>query len=257
MKWLHLFNANFRKEYIEMKRYLPNTIALVVTFYIIFLAAFFGIMFIGDPASFDTNVQYSIVSVVFWSLTMMTMNFIGYSVITEATRGTLEQLYMSPMGVWKIMLTRIVSQLGLQSVIMILLLFGAMLTSGQWLSLNPMTTIPIIIVTMISMVGVSFMIAGLAIIVKQIQAFLQIFQFVLMGLVFVPITVAPFLAFAPFVKGVNMVRTVMLENLTLTDLSLSDYGVLILNSLVYLILGLVVFDRCEKIAMKKGLLGQY
>ncbi|WP_339319610.1 ABC transporter permease [Paenibacillus sp. FSL R10-2734] len=257
MKWLHLFNANFRKEYIEMKRYLPNTIALVVTFYIIFLGAFFGIMFIGDPASFDTNVQYSIVSVVFWSLTMMTMNFIGYSVITEATRGTLEQLYMSPMGVWKIMLTRIVSQLGLQSVIMILLLFGAMLTSGQWLSLNPMTTIPIIIVTMISMVGVSFMIAGLAIIVKQIQAFLQIFQFVLMGLVFVPITVAPFLAFAPFVKGVNMVRTVMLENLTLTELPLSDYGVLILNSLIYLILGLFVFDRCEKIAMKKGLLGQY
>ncbi|WP_313638536.1 ABC transporter permease [Paenibacillus sp.] len=257
MKWLNLFNANFRKEYIEMKRYLPNTIALVVTFYIIFLGAFFGIMFIGDPASFETNVQYSIVSVVFWSLTMMTMNFIGYSVITEATRGTLEQLYMSPMGVWKIMLTRIVSQLGLQSVIMILLLFGAMLTSGQWLSLNPMTTIPIIIVTMISMVGVSFMIAGLAIIVKQIQAFLQIFQFVLMGLVFVPITVAPFLAFAPFVKGVNMVRTVMLENLTLTELPLSDYGVLILNSLVYLILGLVVFDRCEKIAMKKGLLGQY
>jgi ABC-2 type transport system permease protein len=257
VKWLHLFNANFRKEYIEMKRYLPNTIALVATFYIIFLGAFFGIMFIGDPASFDTNVQYSIVSVVFWSLTMMTMNFIGYSVITEATRGTLEQLYMSPMGVWKIMLTRIISQLGLQSVIMILLLFGAMLTSGQWLSLNPMTTIPIIVVTMISMVGVSFMIAGLAIIVKQIQAFLQIFQFVLMGLVFVPITVAPFLAFAPFVKGVNMVRTVMLENLTLTELPLSDYGILILNSLVYLILGLVVFDRCEKIAMKKGLLGQY
>ncbi|MDH6369894.1 ABC transporter [Paenibacillus sp. VTT E-133280] len=257
MKWLHLFNANFRKEYIEMKRYLPNTIALVATFYIIFLAAFFGIMFIGDPASFDTNVQYSIVSVVFWSLTMMTMNFIGYSVITEATRGTLEQLYMSPLGVWKIMLTRIISQLGLQSVIMILLLFGAMLTSGQWLSLNPMTTIPIIIVTMISMVGVSFMIAGLAVIVKQIQAFLQIFQFVLMGLVFVPISVAPFLAFAPFVKGVNMVRTVMIENLTLTELPLSDYGVLLLNSLVYLILGLFVFDRCEKIAMKKGLLGQY
>ncbi|MNO53363.1 ABC-2 family transporter protein [compost metagenome] len=257
MKWLHLFNANFRKEYIEMKRYLPNTIALVATFYIIFLAAFFGIMFIGDPSSFDTNVQYSIVSVVFWSLTMMTMNFIGYSVITEATRGTLEQLYMSPLGVWKIMLTRIISQLGLQSVIMILLLFGAMLTSGQWLSLNPMTTIPIIIVTMISMVGVSFMIAGLAVIVKQIQAFLQIFQFVLMGLVFVPITVAPFLAFAPFVKGVNMVRTVMIENLTLTELPLSDYGVLLLNSLVYLILGLFVFDRCEKIAMKKGLLGQY
>lgn len=153
MKWLHLLSANFRKEYIELKRYLPNTIALVFTFYIIFLAAFFGIMFIGDPASFDANVQYSIVSVAFWSLTMMTMNFIGYSIITEATRGTLEQIYMSPMGVWKIMLTRIIGQFGLQSVVMVILLFAAMLTSGQWLSLNPMTTIPIIIITMISMVG--------------------------------------------------------------------------------------------------------
>ncbi|WP_019637762.1 ABC transporter permease [Paenibacillus fonticola] len=257
MKWLHLLNANFRKEYIELKRYLPNTIALVFTFYIIFLAAFFGIMFIGDPVSFDTNVQYSIVSVAFWSLTMMTMNFLGYSVVTEATRGTLEQIYMSPMGVWKIMLTRIIGQFGIQSVVMVILLFAAMLTSGQWLSLNPLTTIPIIVITMISMAGVSFMIAGLAVIVKQIQAFLQIFQFVLMGLIFVPLTAAPFLAFAPFVKGVNMVRTVMIEDLTLTQLPLADYAVLILNSLVYLFAGLFVFHLCEKIAMKKGLLGQY
>ena len=257
MKWLNLLKANCRKEYIEMKRYLPNTLALLFTFYIIFLAAFFGIMFIGDPASFDANVQYSIVSVVFWSLTMMTMNFIGFTILTEAMRGTLEQLYMSPLGVWKIMLTRIIGQFALQSVLMVILLFGAMLTSGQWLNLNPMTTIPIILVTMISMVGISFMIAGLAIIVKQIQAFLQIFQFVLMGLVFVPLAVAPLLAFAPFVKGVNMVRIVMIENLTLAQLPWSDYGILILNSLVYLILGLLVFHRCEKIAMKKGLLGQY
>ncbi|GAA0136177.1 hypothetical protein YSY43_30180 [Paenibacillus sp. YSY-4.3] len=257
MKWLHLLSANFRKEYIELKRYLPNTIALIFTFYIIFLAAFFGIMFIGDPASFEANVQYSIVSVAFWSLTMMTMNFIGYSIITEATRGTLEQIYMSPMGVWKIMLTRIIGQFGLQSVVMVILLFAAMLTSGQWLSLNPMTTIPIIIITMISMVGVSFMIAGLAVIVKQIQAFLQIFQFVLMGLVFVPLTAAPFLAFAPFVKGVNMVRTVMMEDLTLTQLPLADYAVLTLNSVIYLFAGLFVFHLCEKVAMKKGLLGQY
>ena len=257
MQWLNLLNANFRKEYIEMKRYLPNTLALLLTFYIIFLAAFFGIMFVGDPASFEANVQYSIVSVAFWSLTLMTMNFIGFSVVTEAMRGTLEQLYMSPMGVWKIMLTRIVGQFSLQLVMMVILLFAAMLTSGQWLSLNPMTTIPILILTMISIVGVSFMIAGLAIIVKQIQAFLQIFQFVLMALVFIPLSVAPFLAFAPFVKGVDMVRIVMMENLTLSAIPLADFGFLLINSMIYLILGLIVFHRCEKLAMKKGLLGQY
>ncbi|MDX5475812.1 MAG: ABC transporter permease, partial [Bacillaceae bacterium] len=199
MQWLNLLSTNFRKEYIELKRYLPNTIALLLTFYILFLATFFGIMFIGDPASFEANVQYSIISVVFWGLTLMTLNFIGFTVITEAMRGTLEQLYMSPMGVWKIMLSRVIGQLFLQSTMMTFLLFVAMLTSGQWLNLNPMTTIPIILITMVSMIGVSFMIAGLAIIFKQIQAFLQIFQFVLMALVFIPITVAPYLVFAPFV----------------------------------------------------------
>ncbi|WP_416150442.1 ABC transporter permease [Salipaludibacillus sp. HK11] len=257
MSWFNLFKANIRKEYIEMIRYFPNTAALLLTFYIIFLATFFGIMFIGDPASFDANVQYSIVSVGFWSLTMMTMNFIGFTIVSEAMRGTLEQLYMSPMGVWKIMLTRIIGQFVLQFIVMIILLFAAMLTSGQWMNLNPMTSVPIIIVTMVSMIGISFMIAGLAIIVKQIEAFLQIFQFVLMALVFVPLSVAPFLALAPFVKGVNMVRTVMMENVTLTDIPTSDYGILLLNSLVYLVIGLVVFHRCEKFAMKKGLLGQY
>ncbi|MDQ0256112.1 ABC-2 type transport system permease protein [Evansella vedderi] len=257
MQWLNLLNANIRKEYIELKRYLPNTIALLLTFYIIFLAAFFGIMFVGDPASFEVNVQYSIISVAFWSLTMMTMNFIGFAIVTEAMRGTLEQLYMSPLGVWKIMLTRIIAQFILQMVFMVILLFAAMLTSGQWLNLNPMTTLPIILITMVSMTGVSFMIAGLAIIVKQIQAFLQIFQFVLMALVFIPISVAPFLAFAPFVKGVDMVRTIMIENITLTQIPWADYSFLIANSIVYLTLGLVVFRSCEKVAMKKGLLGQY
>ncbi|WP_088104438.1 ABC transporter permease [Halalkalibacter urbisdiaboli] len=257
MKLFNLFRANFRKEFIEMKRYLPNTLALLFTCYIIFLATFFGIMFIGDPSNFESNVQYSILSVVFWSLTMMTMNFMGYLIITEATRGTLEQLYMSPLGVWKIMLGRIISQFTLQSLMMLILLYAAMLTSGQWLNLNPLTTIPIIIMTIASMVGVSFMIAGLAIIVKQIQAFLQIFQFILMALVFIPLSAAPFLVFAPFVKGVNMVREVMMENLTFTEIALTDYGILILNAVIYLIGGLFVFNYCERIAMKKGLLGQY
>lgn len=187
----------------------------------------------------------------------MTMSFMGFNIITEAMRGTLEQLYMSPMGVWKILLMRIVSQFALQSIFMIILLFAAMLTTGQWLSLNPLTTLPIMLLTILSMFGVSYMIAGLAIIFKQIQAFLQIFQFILMGLVFVPVSAAPFLAFAPFVQGVDMIRIVMMENLTLSQLPAMDYVTLTLNSIFYLVLGLLIYKQCEKVAMKKGVLGQY
>lgn len=257
MQWANVLMANFRKEFIELKRYLPNTIAYLCTYYIIFLGVFLGIKFVGDPASVDSNIQHSIVSIVFWGFSMMIMNFMGYSIITEAMRGTLEQMYMSPVSVRKIMLTRIISQCILQFFIMVVLLFAAMLTSGQWLNLNPLSTIPLLILTLISMSGVSFMIAGLAIIVKQIQAFLQIFQFVLMALVFVPIKSTIFLMVAPFVQGVTMVREVMLLDLTLAQFSTVDYAILVTNAALYFILGIVIFSLCEKYAIKRGLLGQY
>src|SRR5690625_827115 len=70
MHWVHLIKANFRKEYIELIRYLPNTIAMLVTFYAIFLGMFFGIQVVGDPSMQDTNIQYVIVNYVFWFLAM-------------------------------------------------------------------------------------------------------------------------------------------------------------------------------------------
>src|SRR5690625_3861437 len=109
MKWLHLFQANLRKEFIELKRYLPNTIAMLVTFYLIFLGMFAGIQVIGDPGSQDLHTQYAIVNDVFWFLAFMVVNNIGYEVINEGMRGTLEQLSMSPLGIWRIMTARLIA----------------------------------------------------------------------------------------------------------------------------------------------------
>src|SRR5690625_7728581 len=65
---------------------------------------------------------------------------------------------------------------------------------------------PILIHTLISMFGLGLMIAGISIIVKQVQAFLQILQFILAGLTFVSLGKVPWLAYFPFVKGVNLLR---------------------------------------------------
>jgi ABC-2 type transport system permease protein len=257
MRWLNLLNANIRKEYIEMKRYLPDTISLFLTFYFIFLAMFFGIKFIGDPSAFEASMQYSIVSYVFWFLSLIAMQSIGWAITNEAMRGTLEQLYMSPMGVWKIMMARMTGEVLVNVFLIVIFLYAAMLTSGQWLHLNPFTTLPIVLLTLISMFGVGFMIAGLAIIFKQIQSLLNIIQFIFMGLTFVPLSMAPYLAFAPFVKGVDMVRTVMIEGLSLTQIPWTDFVVLALNALVYFTLGVWIFLRCERYSMRKGLLGHY
>ncbi|QTM98861.1 ABC transporter permease [Sediminibacillus dalangtanensis] len=257
MRLLNLLKANLRKEYIELKRYLPNTIALLLTFYIIFLGLFFGIQVIGDPSTQAVNTQFVIVNYIFWYLTMVVVNDIGWKITNEATQGTLEQLSMSPMGIWRIITVRLIASTFLHFVIMVGLLYLSMATAGEWLNLDVLTLLPIFVLTIISMFGVGFMIAGLAIILKQVQAFLQILQFILAGLVFIPLATAPFLAFFPIVKGVELVRQVMIDGITLTQIPSGDYLTLLFNAVFYFGLGLGVFVYCERIARAKGLLAHY
>ncbi|MFD2630141.1 ABC transporter permease [Oceanobacillus kapialis] len=257
MRWLNLFKANLRKEYLELRRYLPNTLAMIVTFYVIFLGMFAGIQLIGDPSTQEANIQFVIVNYIFWYLAMMVVNNIGWEVTNEAMRGTLEQLCMSPMGIWRIMLTRLLSSTLANILIIVALLYISVLTTGQWLNIDIIALFPILILSLISMFGLGFIIAGLSIILKQVQAFLQILQFILAGLTFVPLSTAPFLAYFPFVKGVDMVRDVMINGATLTQLGIGDFIILGVNALFYSIIGLAFFLYCEKVAMKKGLLAHY
>ncbi|MDL4842987.1 ABC transporter permease [Aquibacillus rhizosphaerae] len=257
MQLLNLLNANIRKNYIEMKRYLPNTIALLLTFYIIFLAMFAGIQIIGDPNTQDMNIQYVIVNYIFWYLAMIVVNDIGWQISNEASQGTFEQLSMSPMGVWRIMTARLIASTFVNILIIIGLLLLSMATTGQWLNLDVITLFPILILTLISMFGLGLIIAGLTVVFKQIQAFLQILQFILAALVFVPLSVAPFLAFFPIVKGVDLVRSVMIDEITLNQIGTGDFMILIVNAVVYFIVGLGFFNFCERVAMNKGLLAHY
>ena len=257
MHWLNLLKANTKKEYIELKRYLPNTIAMIVTFYIIFLGMFAGIQLIGDPSTQDINTQYAIVNYIFWFLAMMVVNNIGYEVTNEAMRGTLEQLSMSPMGIWRIMVTRLISSTVLNMLIIIVLLFLSMLTTGQWLNIDVITILPILLLTLLSMFGVGFMIAGVSIVLKQVQAFLQILQFILAGLTFIPLSVSPLFAYLPFVKGVDLVRNVMIDGITLSEIGWESFFILGFNAVFYFAIGLGIFFFCERVAMNKGLLAHY
>lgn len=257
MRFLNVLNANIRREYILLKRYLPNTVAMLITFYVIFLGMFFGISLVGDPSTQDTNIQYVIVNYIFWFMTMAVVNDIGWQITNEATQGTLEQLGMSPMGIWKIMSTRLISTTVLDFIMIVGLLYLSMFTAGQWLNVDIISILPVLILTLISMFGLGLIIAGFTMILKQIQAFLQILQFILAGLTFVPLSVAPFLAYFPFVKGIDMVREIMINGVSISEFAMADYLILIFNAVFYFALGLFVFLSCERYAMRKGLLAHY
>jgi len=257
VKWLNLFRVNIKRELILLKRYLPNTISMVLTFYFIFLGMFLGIQVVGNPETAEVNVQYAIVNYIFWYMAMSVMNGIGFTVQSEVQLGTLEQIYMSPLGAWRIFLSRIISTTITDGLMIIAMLFVSMWTASTWLNLDIISILPALIFTLISMFGVSFMIAGMAIIYKQIGSFLQVSQFLLLGLTFVPVSLFPLLELAPVMKGVDMVRQVMIHGYALGDFTWMDFTSLIINAIVYFALGIWVYLRCERNAMEKGVLGQH
>ena len=254
---LNVLEANIRKVVTELLRYLPNTFSTIVTFYAIFLMLFLGVRVMGDPNTQALNIQYTTVGTVLWMLALLSMQGIGWEITTEATRGTLEQLYMSPVGAWRILLARMVATLMANLVIIAVVLLLAMLTSGQWLSFDALTLIPLLFFLILCMIGVGFMVAGLAILFKQIQSFLQIAQFVFFALVAVPVSVSMWLELLPVVRGASMVREAMVAGVQLSEFALSDWGLLMLNALAYFGVGILVYLRAEKTAMQRGLLGQY
>src|SRR5690554_2552395 len=108
---LSVLRVNFSKQLIEMRRYLPNTISEFITFYAIFLLLFLGIQAVGDPGTADANIRYVIVSNAFWMLLVLSFMTMASEIANEAIRGTLEQLYMSPVPAWQIVFVRAVSSI--------------------------------------------------------------------------------------------------------------------------------------------------
>ena len=253
----NVLRANVTKVVTEMLRYLPNTISLVLTFYVVFLAMFLGIHVVGDPQAAGESVRYLIVANAFWLLLMLGINSMGFEVTNEATRGTLEQLYMSPVPAWQILLSRMAGTLGANLVIMALMVALSMATAGTWLNLDLPLVLLILLPTLVAVSGLGFAVAGLALVFKQIQSLLQVMQFVFLGLAFVPLALSPWLALAPVVKGIDMVRTVMVEGAGFASFGAADWAVLVGNAAAYFALGLIAFRAAERRAMARGLLGQY
>jgi ABC-2 type transport system permease protein len=257
MSWLNVLVANVRKDVITLKRYLPNTLSEIATSYAIFLMFFLGIQVIGSSERMGENSAYLIVSMFLWFLSMTAMSGVGWEITNEATTGTLEQLYMSPVPAWVILLSRMIGSLVVNVFILASVLVLSMLTAGQWLTFDVVTLAPLFVLLLTGMLGVGFAVAGLALIYKQISAVLQIAQFGIFGLVSVPVTLSVWLEFLPVVRGSSMIREAMVEGKHLLEFASTDWLFLFVNAVLYFAAGVFVYKLAEGRAMARGLLGKY
>ncbi|MCL0089588.1 ABC transporter permease [Dehalococcoidia bacterium] len=258
MRYLVLLKAILKQEFILRRRYLFNTIAALSTMFMLFLFIFFGARALGGGApGFGDTLDAIVVGFLVFTFAAFAYTEFALKMVREAQEGTLEQLYMSPVGFTWVSLFRIVSSFWFHLTFNIVFLILMMATTGRWLHLDVVSLLPLILLTLAGVYGIGFAIGGLALVFKRIESFVQIFQFAIVGLIAAPVDRFPVLRYLPLAEGNRLIRRVMAEELSIFELPATDLLFLLANSAVYFGLGFLAFKLLENVARDRGLLGHY
>lgn len=258
MRTAVLYRASLRWRLIELRRYAFDMISGIVTIYGFFVVIFIGArIFGGDRPGFGETLEGVVVSYGIWALTMLALGTLTFELTQEAQMGTLEQLGMSPFGLVRVLISRVFMSLVVYFFIWVFLLVIMMATSSRWLNVDVPSALPLIVVTVTGVIGLGFVLGGLAIVFKRIQNALQVWQVLIIGLVLAPPDAVPVVKYLPLTWGTHLLRRVMVEGVSIAEIAPSDLLFLLGNSAFYLLGGILVFRSFERVARQKGLLGHY
>ncbi len=224
-----------------------------------------GIMFFaGQGEITNEQVASTLLGFIITYFAMDTLSNMSWSLMTEAQSGTLEQMYMSPAPSQLIVLGRSFSSLISASIQVVIMLLVMIPLFGVTFNFT-LDALVILAITLIGLLGFGYLMGGLTLIFKQIGPLANIIQnFVLIANgTFLPVALMPtWMASAvqliPSTLGIVALRKVVLDGMSLSELAADGtLGILTLHSVAFFMLGWFIFAYCERIARRRGSLGQY
>lgn len=244
------------KQFILLVRYPVNTVSKLVSLFGFFVVIFFGGRALAGPALTD-SLDGIIVGFFLFTLALVSYGGLSRNVIKEAQWGTLERLFMSPHGFGVVMWVKTIVNVFLSFLWASALLLLMMLLTGRWLTIDPLTVVPLLVLTLMPIVGIGFVLGGLALLYKRIENLFEIIQFGLIGLIAAPVDRVAWLKFLPVAHGSYLTRIAVSNDVRLWQFHHVELGTLFITSLVYLLSGYYVFHRATIRARREGLLGHY
>ena len=145
--------SEVRKFLLERKRYLAATVASTTTLMVVFLAAFLGFRGLAGEAAGAQTLEVLIVSYLLWVFALSGLQTFANEVAEEMQRGTLEQLYLSPYGLWSVLLVRAALLFVFSIVLVSVLLLLIMLATGIWLAFSPLPVLAVMLLGVPSLWG--------------------------------------------------------------------------------------------------------
>lgn len=194
----------------------------------------------------------------------MQTNHLFWGLLGELQSGTLEQMYLSPLPPWLLTIGLTVASIVEGAVLALLLYLGVRLVVPVTIPLRWAGLLPLALLVL-SSVGYSLILGGLTLLFKRLEMLKEVFQLVVLifsgifiSLDHLPNWIATIARFLPLALGVETLRKTLFAGGSLG--SLAADGTLWWmtgNAAAYLVLGVLIFRECERLAKRRGTLGQY
>lgn len=232
---------------------------------ILFVLMFLAIMFaLGRGTFHQEQVVPLLLGFVGYIFFHMQTNRLFWGLLGEMQSGTLEQMYLSPLPSWLLTIGLEVASVVEAALSVIVLSLFIDLVVPVTIPLRWAALLPLVLLVLGS-VGYSLILGGLTLLFKRLEILKEIFQVVV--LVFVGVLVplermpgwmATIARVLPLTPGVEVLRKALLDGVSLGRLS-GDGTLwwLVGSAAAYLVLGIIIFRWCERLAKRKGTLGQY
>jgi ABC-2 type transport system permease protein len=226
---------------------------------------FVGIVFFLDGGEVSPEkVASPLLGYLVWMYAVTAISDLSYGLRGEISAGTLEQLAMSPAPVALLLIGRVIATLLIATVQVFLMGMAMYLLLNVRIPLR-LEALPVLLVTLLGVFGFGFIIAGVMLIFKQIESFSNFLNNALAFLngSFLPVSAMPiWMALIaktlPSTQGIIVIREIILDGKSLAATwSEGSLGGLMINSVLYFVVGWLVFAVCERIAKNRGSLGQY
>ncbi|AGB15416.1 hypothetical protein Halru_0790 [Halovivax ruber XH-70] len=249
--------AIFEKQLVLLRRYWINTAAMLVTTYIFFAMIFYGGQAVAGPAIED-SLDGIVVGFFLFTATLSAFFGTAANIQSEAQWGTLEQLFMSPHGIGRVMAVKSVWNVALSVAIALILLVVMLVTTGRTLTVDVLTISVVTVLAVCSVLGVGFVFAGLSLLYKRIENVQQLMQFAFIGLIVAPVTNAHWaVGLLPLSMGSAMLQASMSDGQVLWTFPLADLALLVVTAVAYPLVGYLVFRLCVRRARRLGVMGHY
>lgn len=264
-RW-NLLRAETMKVLGDAKAYWFNLIFGNLNIFFLFLGIFYA--FTGESS--DHNQIFSmLIGLMVWYYGVHAIDLVALIIEEEAEEGTLEQIFMTRTNFIIVLMNRIISQIVFDTIkgifVFTLCIITFKISPEFILSVNWFWTLVIFFISLAGLYGIGYIVAGLSLVYKKTSAIAGAFSNILLFFTGVIIDVNKLPVIFQFLSKILPLYWGMktLDELVISDFNIvqvitgSSFITLMVSVVVWILIGVTVFECFKKKAIARGTLNQY